>query len=129
MTLKQTDKKIIDTISVIVGIAFLILMIVNFHLAIKIVSIILAVSYGLFIGLHIGLCFPTIMIGVGICDCIRYLFPNLEESSSVVFYTLFIILAIPTYLFVYIALPTFITMGCTGVYDFQEANKILLHGL
>lgn len=117
------DKTIIKVSAVVATSLYLILMIHDFELAIKGLSSVLAFIYILFVGCHIVLCFPTVMIGVLVSVGVDYIFK--KEKSVIIYWLLFLFIFIPTCLFVYIVIPTLITMGCTDEYNFAKANEIL----
>lgn len=96
---------------------------INYETTFKVIACVGGILYFFFIGMHLALCFPTILIFMFSEEyCEGF---NLREKSYIVHNLLTLTIALLICFIVYFIIPLTLAMMWNVSFDFQKALKIL----
>lgn len=121
--LTSVDIKIIKNFLLFVLAVLIVSFLINYETTFKIVACVGGLLYFLFIGMHLALCFPTILIFMFSEEyCEKF---KLREKSYILHNILTIFTAFSICFIVYFIIPLTLAMMWNVSFDFQKALKIL----
>jgi len=129
--MKTLDKNIIRIVLSILVIVFGIILISNFYLTLKVISIIGVVLYISFIFCHLLFCCPIFFMIMWVKDYInsQMFFKKIRDTSEIIYHSIVVIHCIILFTIVYFVIPLILAMLFNGSIDYQTAISSIEHTL